>query len=90
MSEVIKQYRVQLIGPSGVVEVNGKKQQYIEEAASQQDLEQRLSQAKQDIDPILGSRRYTGRFLGCWIDIQELQDPQGTLELEPSLRPEGV
>lgn len=82
MSEAIKQFLVQLIGPSGVVEVNGKKQQFIEEAASSQELEQRLAQQKLDVDPILGSRLYAGRYIGCWIHIQALPNPQGSLALE--------
>lgn len=79
---MIKQFLVQLIGPSGVVEVNGKKQQFIEEATSTQDLEQRLAQQKLDVDPVKGSRLYAGRYIGCWIHIQALPNPQGSLELE--------
>jgi len=85
MSEAIKQYLVQMIGPSGIVEVNGKRQQFIEEASSQHALEERLAKHKLDVDPVIGSSLYKGRFLGCWIYIQELPNPQGTLELEHSL-----
>ncbi|MCP3871218.1 MAG: hypothetical protein GY703_24590 [Gammaproteobacteria bacterium] len=82
MSGENQQFIVQLIGPSGLVEVNGKPQQFIEEACSQRELEQRLAEEKLDVDPILGSSLYAGRFLGCWIHIQALENPQGTLELE--------
>ena len=75
MSEATQQYLVQLIGPSGVIEVNGRKQQFIEEATNRQALELRLNQQKLDIDPLLGSNLYPGRFIGCWIHIQSLPDP---------------
>lgn len=85
MSEAIKQYLVQMIGPSGIVKVNGKPQQFIEEADTKHALEERLAEHKLDVDPVIGSSLYKGRFLGCWIYIQELPNPQGTLELEQSL-----
>ncbi|MEN8131245.1 MAG: hypothetical protein ABFS45_13840 [Pseudomonadota bacterium] len=82
MSEEIKQYLVQMIGPSGLVTVNGKPQQFIEEATSQQELEKRLTKQKLDVDPVFGSSLYAGRFVGCWIHIRELPDPQESLDLE--------
>jgi hypothetical protein len=71
-----------MIGPSGVVRVNGKPQQFIEVATDVQELEKRMAEQKLDVDPLLGSRLYEGRFLGCWLHILELPNPQGKLELE--------
>ena len=84
MSEVsvAKPFLVQLIGPSGVVRVNGKPQQFVEIATDGQALEQRMAEQKLDIDPVLGSRLYPGRFIGCWVHVRELPNPQGKLELE--------
>ncbi len=84
MPDEIRQFQIQLIGPMGVVRVNGKAQRFIEEAVSRLELEQRLTERKMDIDPITGSSLYAGRFIGCWIDVRELPDPQETLELLPS------
>ncbi|ODB84913.1 hypothetical protein A3194_14205 [Candidatus Thiodiazotropha endoloripes] len=81
MPDEIKQFQVQMIGPMGVVRVNGKPQRFIEEAISRLALERRLAERMMDIDPIKGSSFYKGRFIGCWIDVQELPDPQETLEL---------
>ena len=83
MPDEIRQFQIQLIGPMGVVRVNGKAQRFIEEATSRLDLERRLIERKMDIDPIKGSSLYAGRFIGCWIDVRELPDPQETLELVP-------
>ena len=77
-----KQFLVQLIGPSGVVRVNGKPQQFVEMATDGQALELRMGEQKLDIDPVLGSRLYPGRFIGCWVHVRELPNPQGKLELE--------
>ena len=82
MDEDDKQFLVQLIGPSGVVVVDGKRQQFIEMAPSRSLLERRIAKQKMDIDPVTGSHQYEGRFIGCWIHIQELPDPQETLNLE--------
>jgi hypothetical protein len=82
MSEETKQFLIQLIGPTGVVIVNGKVQRFIEEASSCQELERRLVDRKMEIDPIKGSRHYVGQYIGCWVDVRELSDPQNTLELE--------
>lgn len=81
MPDEIKQFQVQMIGPMGVVRVNGKSQRFIEEATSRLALERRLAERMMDIDPIKGSSLYKGRFIGCWIDVRELPDPQETLEL---------
>ncbi len=82
MPEETKQYLIQLIGPLGVVIVNGKAQRFVEEAPSRLELERRLADRKMDIDPIKGSSHYEGRFIGCWIDVRELPDPQVSLGLE--------
>ena len=85
MSEpTLKQFLVQLIGPTGVVVVNGKPQRFVEEGESQLDVARRLEDRKMDIDPIKGSSAYEGRFIGCWIDIRELPHPQSSLDLTPS------
>jgi hypothetical protein len=82
MPDETKQYLIQLIGPLGVVRVNGKAQRFVEEASSHLELEQRLADRKMDIDPIKGSSRYEGRFIGCWVDVRELPDPQVSLRLD--------
>ena len=82
MNKDIKQFLVQLIGPYGLVIVKGKPQQFIEEATSRIVLERRITDRKMDIDPVAGSALYSGRYIGCWIHIQELPDPQETLNLE--------
>ena len=81
-ASVAKPFLGQLIGPSGVVRVNGKPQQFVEIATDGQALEQRMAEQKLDIDPLFGSRLYKGQFLGCWVPIRELPNPQGKLELE--------
>lgn len=75
MADETRQFLIQLIGPQGVVVVNGKAQRYIEEAANRIELERLMVKSKMDIDPITGSALYEGRFIGCWIDIRELPHP---------------
>ena len=84
MNESTQQFLVQIIGPSGVVKVHGKRQQFVEEAPNRQVLEKSLTAQKLDIDPVMGSRLLPGRYLGCWVHIQALPDPQGTLDLDKS------
>lgn len=85
MSSDIKQFLVQLVGPSGVLMVKGKAQRFIEEAMNRDEIERKLVDRKMDIDPIKGSVLYQGQYIGCWIDIRELPDPQEALDLVPSL-----
>jgi hypothetical protein len=82
MPDETKQYLIQLIGPLGVVRVNGKAQRFVEVASSRLELERRMADRKMDIDPINGSSRYEGRFIGCWVDVRELPDPQVSLRLD--------
>ena len=77
MPDEIKQFQVQMIGPMGVVRVNGKSQRFIEEATSRLALERRLAERMMDIDPIKGSSFYKGRFIGCWIDCPGTPGPAG-------------
>ena len=78
MSTENRQFLVQLIGPTGVVRVNGKAQCFIEEAPSSLEVERRLIDRKMDIDPITGSYQYGGQFIECWIDVRELPDRHAT------------
>lgn len=72
---------MQIIGPNGIVSVNGKVQRSIEEALNGDEIEAKLDSLKMNIDPLKGHQLYEGRYLGCWIDVQQLPEPQEELDL---------
>ncbi|MET0076412.1 MAG: hypothetical protein ABW130_19360 [Candidatus Thiodiazotropha lotti] len=66
------QYKVQLIGPSGVISVHDKRQEFIETGSDIYEIESELERRKMSVDPIKGTLE--GRYVGCWICIMKLPD----------------
>lgn len=74
MTGKIQIFQVKLIGPSGLVYVHDKPQEFEESGHSIQGIERALERRGMGIDPITGTSK--GHFLGCWISISEIPDDE--------------
>ncbi|MES9940282.1 MAG: hypothetical protein ABW104_17985 [Candidatus Thiodiazotropha sp. 6PLUC2] len=76
MSEKLKNFHVQLIGPSGLVYVGENPQAFTETGRNILEVERQIESRNMAVDPLKGTS--VGHFKGCWMSISEMPDDGNT------------